>query len=406
MENKLILPCLRGLIGDWVFYSTLMSAEQISGWVKPVKDIRESKYLDEELQRELKDRKKAISKYLLTDKNRFFNSIVVGVFGGVPDWFEFDLSKASDLIPSNQIENIKQSIGLMVVSGAEQMFAIDGQHRVAGIDIATKEDKKKILLEDKFSVILVAHVDDKLGMKRTRKLFSDINKNAKPVAGGDKIKIDEEDLSSIVTRRIYADYQYFNGGQLISLTENAKLEKNDTTHFTNLLGLHSTNKVLKKLFKKIPKSQEWDEENVVVFIKIVEDFYNYIFANVNDYKSFFIDKNITIASTRVNNSYLLFRPVGLKLIAGLYVYFSNKENGLETLKTKINTLSFICPDSPFNNILWNNGKMEAKDAYQKFALDFAIYLLGEMPNEREANLLLKYREILKKPLANLPAKIT
>ncbi len=402
MEKKLILPCLRGLIGDWVFYSTLMSANQISEWVKPVKDIRESKSLDEELQRALKDRKKAIAKYLLTDKNRFFNSIVVGVFGGVPDWFEFDLSKASNLIPPNEMENIKQSIGLMVVSGAEQMFAIDGQHRVAGIDIASKEDKKNILAEDQFSVILVAHVDDKLGMKRTRKLFSDINKNAKPVAGGDKIKIDEEDLASIVTRRVYADYQYFNGGKLISLTENAKLEKNDEEHFTNLLGLHSTNKVLKKLFKKIPKSQEWDEENVIVFLKIVVDFYNFIFTNVNDYKSFFIDKKLTIATARVNNSYLLFRPVGLKLMAGLYVHFSSKADGLKTLKTKINKLSFICPDSPFNNILWNNGKMEAKDAYQKFALDYAIYLLGEIPKEKVANLLLKYREIIKNPEANLP----
>ena len=43
--------------------------------IKPVKNIREHKNLDEVLQRDLKDRKKAIAKYLLTDKSRFFNSI-------------------------------------------------------------------------------------------------------------------------------------------------------------------------------------------------------------------------------------------------------------------------------------------------------------------------------------------
>lgn len=405
MEKKLILPCLRGLVGDWIFYSTLMSASEIATWIKPVKNIREAASLDEVLQRDLKDRKKAIARYLLTDKNRFFNSLVVGVFGGVPDWFEFDLSKTDKVIPLEQVQTIKQSVGLMVFSGAEQMFAIDGQHRVAGIEIAVNDDKNKILADDQFSVILVAHVDDNLGMKRTRKLFSDINKNAKPVAGGDKIKIDEEDLCSIVTRRVYANYPYFDGGKLISLTENAKLEKDDITHFTNLLGLHSTNKVLKKLYKKIPKTQEWDEGNVIALKTIVEEFYNFSIQNVTDYKNFFIDKTLDLVDARKNNSYLLFRPIGIKLLAGIYVHYKQKVNGLELMKAKINSLSFICPNSPFNKILWNNGKMEAKEAAQKLALELSLYLLDELPIEREGALLIKYREALKSPDISLPAKL-
>jgi DNA sulfur modification protein DndB len=405
MEKKLILPCLRGLVGDWVFYSTLMSASEIATWIKPVKNIREAESLDEVLQRDLKDRKKAIARYLLNDKNRFFNSIVVGVFGGVPDWFEFDLSKTNKVIPLEQVETIKQSVGLMVFSGSEQMFAIDGQHRVAGIQIAVNDDKLKILADDQFSVILVAHVDDNLGMKRTRKLFSDINKNAKPVAGGDKIKIDEEDLCSIVTRRVYANYSYFNGGKLISLTENAKLEKDDTTHFTNLLGLHSTNKVLKKLFKRTPKTQDWDEVNVVALNNIVEEFYDFVIQNVTDYRSYFIDKTLNLVNARKNNSYLLFRPIGLKLLAGIYVHYKQKQNGLELMKAKINGLSFTCPNSPFNMILWNNGKMEAKEASQKLALELSLYLFGELPNDREDTLLIKYRELLKSPQTPLPTKL-
>ncbi len=405
MERKLIIPCLRGLIGDWVYYSTLMSAIEIAEWIKPVKNIREAEILDNVLQRDLKDRKKAIAKYLLNDNNRFFNSLVVGVFGGVPDWFEFDLTQTNKVIPFEQVQTIKQSLGLMVFSGTEQLFAIDGQHRVAGIEIAVKDDKSKILADDQFSVILVAHVDDSLGMKRTRKLFSDINKNAKPVSGGDKIKIDEEDLCSIVTRRIYANYSYFNAGQLISLTENAKLEKDDTTHFTNLSGLHSTNKILKKLYKKIPNTQEWDEENVISLNSIVEDFYNFSIQNVSDYKSFFIDKSLSIVDARRNNSHLLFRPIGLKLLAGIYVHYMQKENGIELLKSKINSISFIFPNSPFNKILWNNGKMEAKEASQKLALELSLYLLGELKLMSESELLKKYREALKNSEISLPPKL-
>lgn len=405
MDNKLIIPCLRGVMGDWVFYSTLMTATDIAKWIKPVKNIREAASLDEVLQRDLKDRKKAIAKYLLTDKNHFFNSLIVGVFGDVPDWFEFDLSQADKVIPEEQIENVKQSVGLMVFNGSEQLFAIDGQHRVAGIEIAVSDDKNNILEDDQFSVILVAHVDDKLGMKRTRKLFSDINKNAKPVAGGDKIKIDEEDLCSIVTRRIYAEYSHFNGGKLISLTENAKLEKDDVSHFTNLLGLHSVNKILKKIYKKVPKTQDWDEENVILFNNIVKDFYDFIIANVSDLKKYFTDKTLTLTVARKNNSYLLFRPIGLKLLAKLYVYYKVK-NDLHKLSQKINQISFIMPNSPYNLILWNNGKMEAKESNQKIAYELTLYLMDELSSKNENILLDKYKEILKNPIATLPNKLS
>ncbi len=405
MEQQLILPCLRGLLGDWVFYSTLMTAEQIAVWIKPVKNIREHKSLDEILQRDLKERKVQISKYLLSDKSRFFNSIIVGVFGDVPEWYEFDLNKVSDTLSNIDSSEIKNSIGLMILDGREQMFAIDGQHRVAGIEIANKNDGKGILSADQFSVILVAHVDDKLGMKRTRKLFSDINKNARPVSGGDKIKIDEQDLCSIVTRRIYANYKYFHNGKIISLTESAKLDDNDFENFTNLMGLQNTNKVLRRIFKRKNLTNEWDEENVVAFYKIVEGFYNFVIPTIGEFKQYFIDKTLTLKKARTRNNYLLFRPIGIKILAGLYVHYYSIPDGLTFLKKNINKISFIFPNSPFNHIVWNNGKMESREAYQKLSLEIALYILGALSEAREKTLLEKYRDVLKDNNVTLPNKI-
>lgn len=404
MKSKMILPCLRGLMGDWVYYSTLMTAKQISQWIKPVKDIREAKSLDEVLQRDLNDRKGQIAKYLLNDESRFFNSIVVGVFENVPEWFEFDMSNAGSIIPDMDRENIKQSVGVMAFSGKEKMFAIDGQHRVAGIDIAVRQDANKVLVDDQFSVIFVAHIDDALGMKRTRKLFSDINKNAKPVSGGDKIKIDEGDLNAIVTRRLYATYSHFNCGKLISLTESEKLDNNDTTHFTNLLGLYNTNRVLRNLFRKTPGTNDWDEENVLKFQGIVEEFYNFVIINITDYTNFFINKTLDIKTTRKNNAYLLYRPVGLKLLAKLYVHYF-KLNKLDILSKKINKVNFIMPESPFNYVFWNSGKMLAREANQNIAFELTLYLLGDLAKERESSLLEKYRDLLKNSKTALPRKL-
>ena len=411
MKQKLILPCLRGVIGNWVYYSSLMNAKQISEWILPEKDIRESKSLDEILQRDLKERRIKIASYLLKDDSRFFNSIIVGVFGKAPNWVEFDLSKAKDLIgDDDEQEYIKDSIGLLAFNGDEKMFAIDGQHRVSGITIANSEDRKKsieeqILKDDQFSVIFIAHKDDEIGRKRTRKLFSDINKKAVQVAEGDKIKIDEEDINAIVTRRLYANYTYFENGKIISLTENAKLDNNDIESFTNLLGLNNTNKILKKLFKKKHKTVEWDIENVDCFYEIVTDFYDFMINNVSDYKSFFIDKTLSIKNTRLQNKYLLFRPIGLKLLARLYVHYYNLPDGLSKLKKSINTIGFIFPDSPFNKILWNNGKMEAKEINQNLAFDLSLYLFGDLPDIHVPMLENKYRDILKNPDAILPEKL-
>lgn len=387
--TKLILPCLRGVIGDWVYYSSLMTASQINDWIHTAKDIREAKSLDEELQRDLKDRKKDIAKYLLNDNSRFFNSIIVGIFGGVPDWLEFDLSKAQEKY-SNSFDEVymKDSLGLMVFDGDEKMFAIDGQHRVAGIQLAYQEELKKdtdkrVLVDDQFSVIFVAHVDDCLGMKRTRKLFSDINKNAKAVAKRDKIIIDEQELASIVTRRVYAESKYFDNGELIALSESTNLESNDTTHFTNITNLYDIIKRLRVLYK-IPKgTNEWDESNILSFKMLVDQFLDDIFTSKSEYIDFFITKRTGLKDLRRNNAFLLFRPVGFTMITRLYIEFY-KNNDISFFKKNIDRISYQFPESPFNKIIWNNGKMDTKAKTQTLMVDLTLYILGKYTNDREA----------------------
>jgi DNA sulfur modification protein DndB len=408
--TKLILPCLRGVIGDWVYYSTLMTAEQISKWIKTAKDIREAKSLDEELQRDLKERKKQIAKYLLSDNSRFFNSIIVGIFDGIPDWREFDLSKAQEEY-SDQFNSsyFKESLGLMVFNGDEKMFAIDGQHRVAGIQMAYDEDcekdvKNQILIDDQYSVIFVAHVDDCLGMKRTRKLFSDINKNAKPVAKRDKIIIDEQEITAIVTRRVFAEYPRFDEGKLIALSESTNLESDNTTHFTNITNLYDVVKILHGLYK-IPKgTNEWDEENIVQFKSIVFDFLDKIIEQKKEYKEFFILKTKTLSELRANNAYLLFRPVGFTMIAKLFVEFAKRKE-TDFFFNNIDKISYVFPDSPFNKIIWNNGKMDVKGGSQTLMVDLTLYLLRKYRKDTD-DLLRRLRDITKNDNIELPNQLS
>lgn len=401
MKNyKLALPCLRGIIGDWVYYSSLMTAEQIKESVSTVKEIREASNLDEVLQRKLKERKSDIARYILNNESRFFNSIILGVFDGVPNWIEFDLKeKFNSVLKNEDVQNSESSMGIMIFDGYEQIFAIDGQHRVEGIKIAIDKDSEKIK-DDQYSVLFIAHIDDENGRIRTRRLFSDINTNAKSVSKGDRIIIDEDDLNAIVARKLYSSYDYFRGGQIISVSEQANLDREDTTYFTNLIGLHSVNKQLSELYK-IPRTEKKNSKyNIDEFYSVVTNFYDFVIENVNDYKSYFIDKDLSLSQARENNSYLLFRPIGLILIAKLYVYFI-KNFSKEEFK-EINKLSFVFPDSHLNKILWNSGKMDVRMKNQKLAFQFTLYLLGKYPESKIDDLEKLYIEILRDDNARLP----
>jgi DNA sulfur modification protein DndB len=405
MKNyKIALPCLRGVIGNWIYYSSLMSAKQISDSVSTVKEIREATNLDEVLQRKLKERKNDISRYLLNNNSRFFNSIILGVFDGVPKWIEFDLTEQFDEeLNKNDVQNSEASMGIMVFNGDEKIFAIDGQHRVEGIKIALEKDEE-VIKDDQYSVIFIAHIDNDLGRKRTRRLFSDINTNAKQVSKGDRIIIDEDDINAIVARKLYKDCKYFNTSNIISVSEQSNLDKEDSTHFTNLITLHTVNRHLKKLYRIPNGTKQNDIDNIDSFYKITEEFYDFIFENINDYKHYFIDKTLTLATARHNNSYLLYRPIGLVLIARFYVFYKLNKINLDELK-RLNELSFCFPGSHLENILWYNGNMEVKQKNQNLAFDFTLYLLNKFPSNKEDSLLNTFRSVIKNQDAVLPHKI-
>lgn len=410
-RSQLILPCLRAVIGDWVYYSSVMTAEQISDWVMPVKDIRESKVLDDYLQRELKEEKmQRISEYLLTDKQHFFNSIIIGIFGEVPDWIGLNYLtkeyKGREFFSPEQISYVSESSGIMLFGGNEQMFALDGQHRVEGIKAALgKVDRDKdstAFATDQFSVILVGHIDDAKGRKRSRKLFSDINKNAKQVGRVDKIKIDEEDINAIVSRRIFAQYKYFQGTSLIALSETSSLETDDVIHFANLATLDTVCRKLKKIFRKTKGLHEWEDVNVDRFYSIVEGFYDFIIEVIPEYRAFFIDKSLTLEKARDKNRYFLFRPIGIKLLAILYANFY-KDLGF--LKENLGKLNFVMPESPLHKIVWYKDKMLANTANQTLAYELIVYMLGRYPEEKLEALKAKFVSITKQDGAELPPKI-
>jgi DNA sulfur modification protein DndB len=403
MNNTWHVPCLRGVIGDWVYYSTIMTANQITARVMAAKEIREAKALDDYLQRDLKTRVRKIAAYLRKRDHRFFSSIVLGVFDGLPDWVELDLSALGEKLKIANPQEIEESLGVLIFDGAEKIFAIDGQHRVEGIKAAATADPER-LQNDQYSALLVAHRDDALGKVRTRRLFCDINKNAVAVSEGDKVVIDEDELTAITTRRIYAEYAPFNGGAEIAVTEKKEqLSEDGLERFTSLLAVHTVCKRLKKLYEKPKGTMENAPEAVNALQTIVSGFFDLVIGHEPSLNRYFQQKNSTLQAERDNNRSVFFRPVGLEVLARLYAYFWQKKQ-LTTLRYALGSLKFDNPGGIFDGVLWNNGKIDASAKAKAAGVELCLYLLHQLTLAQETKLTETLREVTKNANYALPPK--
>jgi DNA sulfur modification protein DndB len=162
--KKLHLPCLRGVFGSWTYFSTVIKVKDLvtEGRVITVSESSElySKNINEVLQREIdKKRIKTIKEYLLTIQDRFFSSLIVAIHKGDPRWADFDIEKQfrvdNEIIDEEQAEFIENKLGVLTLSGNEEIFVLDGQHRLLGLRESYKANNE--IGNDEVSIIFVVH---------------------------------------------------------------------------------------------------------------------------------------------------------------------------------------------------------------------------------------------------------
>lgn len=375
-NTSLILPCLRGAIGTWVYYSVVIPFTELHR-VDTSHKIKEDKELDKWLQRELGNRVDNIKKYLLNENERFFNTIVVGVYGDAPDWYSLDLSVLDEKYRLSISERVKDSLGVMTLTGKEVLFTVDGQHRVEAIKRAIESDPKRFQ-NDELSVIFVAHKEDEEGYVKTRKLFATINREAKQPSENDLAIIDETYAYNIVARMVYAKYNKLSG--LIKLTNDASMSRDDHKYFINLLSLVSVNKIIYKLSKYRDNkygSPTYAERTELY--KLTTGFYDFVTDNIEEYINFFNNKSLLKKYRNIEPNQplnLLFLPIGLSLLAHLYVHFY-KHKKTSTLKDKINKINFDLYEGHFKEIYFNPAKNKINTSNQVVGRRLALRLLGE-----------------------------
>lgn len=233
--QSLQLPALRGHMGDWIYYICLMKFKDVAQRIRSAGEIHIGTSMAELLQRSLSSRSEEIKTYLTLQPQRFFNAIVVGTYGGNPNWYEFVVrSNVPTQMDTADFE--AGVVGILQLDGNEKIWAIDGQHRVAGIRSAIAEAPD--LMNEEICVIFVRGVTsesratDPAGFERTRRLFTTLNRYAKAVSKKDIIALDEDDITAIVTRSLVEQLPLFR--DKVAIRETRNIPVRDTTNFTTI----------------------------------------------------------------------------------------------------------------------------------------------------------------------------
>lgn len=410
------IPAIRGILGDIVYYTASFTFKQIAERVKKVDgELHTSTSLKDQLQRSLTNNYESITNYILSQKEHFFNALVLAVYDGEPVWNEIEVGfKGEDYF----------NMGFLMLNGEEKIFPVDGQHRVEGIKDAIKENPE--LEDETISVILIGHQKNKEGMERTRRIFSTLNRYAKPVSIGDIIALDEDDTVAIVTRNMLESFSLFMNDNISDDKKTKALADKDVKSFTSLIKLYETNKVIYKYYtsfrdvtKRLHTNKEVDE-----FLKFrpkqtkIDDFEKYLTVFWTTFIDKFEGMKEYVASSETNaaasfrnreiGGLLYFRPVALPelIIAILETCFRTKISLAESMSV-YSKLEMCISQEPWKNVLWDSERHTMIMANKTLVHLLLMFMQdkSKLKKTEIASLKKRYAKILNVELSDIEIKL-
>lgn len=411
----LIMPALRGIMGDWVYYSCLMNLGELSKRVNFASELHKNKSLSDMIQRQLKgDRSSQIAEYIRSQKERFFNSLVIATYKGQPNWHAISrvTQKGKDRELSSIDEETLGSVGFLTLHGDEKLFALDGQHRLAGIKKAVAAGLQQNPL-DEVSVIFVAHEVTKKGLERTRRLFTTLNKTARPVSKGDIIALDEDDVMAICVRKLIEETELFSGARIATVASN-NMPVSNTTSLTTIGNLYD---VLLILFTqsswdlKGPKSDlsraRPDDKVLKRFFDYALGYFELLRENCAELRSFFAASDTESIVRKHRGSHggkMTFRPIGLEILTRVVARLT-KEMPLKEAVVLTAELPRDLTSPPYEGLMWEVGKKTISNAHKATLREVLLYMLGDYAKWKQETLLERYRRETGEDTISLPKRV-
>jgi len=359
MNNITLLPAIRSRVGDWMFYTASMSFSSVKQLIKSPDEIHDRQKLADWIQREAIDtHADSIANYIQNNEQRFLGALVIGVYDGDPNWIPLNVNFSSDLVdvPDESRDHIAGKLGLLKLSGAEKLFAIDGQHRVAGIKKALESETDNLSGSDEeVTAIFVSHNgSSEEGKQRTRRLFTTLNKKAKRISKAAEIALDEDNGFAIVTRMLIDSHWLFEDErEHISYTSTGAIKAEETNTITSVVGLHE---IIKDLFldvKRVFEGSRPTDEQLERHLSTCTSFLDFLLEQSEEFKSVFVDKTQSASYYRTDENHLLFRPIGQRAFAKAVLVLINRGIDLESAVGVLLQANLNISSNDWHHILWD-----------------------------------------------------
>lgn len=350
--------------------------------VSMAEEIHKSNTLRDLIQRQVNKSRAAteITSYLLMQEQRLFNALVIGVYGGAPNWYELAIHRDERYKIESAYDYLDETLGILSLEGSENLFALDGQHRVVGIKGAIEKDSA--LGEEEVAAIFVAHKNTPSGMERTRRLFTTLNRYAKPVNKKEKIALDEDDVIAIITRRLIDEYPLFR--EKISVAGTKSIPPTDKKSFTTIITLYD---VLVTFFRQEIRDLEYKlrlrppDDTVDFFHEEATELWDAMIENFPPLQEVAESQSSDEVPGKYrgrDGGHLLFRPIGLLIVLKVIRQFVDSGLSLQTAARRVAQAPMDLANDPWVSLLWDavNHRMITASENQRAATSMLYSSLG------------------------------
>lgn len=404
------IPCIKGKMGSIDYYLATMKAGEVIARIRTAKEIPgwDEMGIEERMQREINwDRvENEIARYLAEDPDHFFGALVVGIYHS--QGMEFEPLEDIPGIPKIY-QNAIRPFGLLHMHGGELLFALDGQHRLKGDEVAITgltHDGDRVetfkpnpdLAEEDISLVLFAYEPE----KRSRKVFNKINKYAKQTSKGDNIITSEDDAFAIIARWLMG-----TNGHAATVKQDLVNWKSNTlanthTMFTTVSVLYESAKTLLVNEDVDPQFRPKDKD-LGRYYEEVRDIWAALLADFKPFHQAVTGDKRDLPELR--QKFLALKPVGQMAIMEGVQFARTHGVDLTDIIKALNRIPWELNDKLWLNVLvMPGGKVHSGKTTVRLAARIIARMVGaKFTDEERDSLLTDYRNALGNDGMDLPA---
>jgi len=425
-------PTIRAQMGDWFYYLTTFPFYEVAHRIRPATEFFHPNNMNEWIQREVIPRRRnEIAEYLLTTKERFFNGIVVGIYLGEPNWYGIEVDENNIFGAPGLDRRFENALGVLELTGDERLYAIDGQHRVAGIKEALDQlehdeervDEYRQLANEDLGIIMVAADIDAGQLQRIRRMFSTLNKTARPVSKAELVALDEDDASAIITRRLATEFKELNKvtpvtGQrpdwgLVHLGKSTQISPSNHHSITTIVTLYDI--VGSALSPEVATLRAQHgvnragETQLQELYEKAEGIWNLLKENSPEMADVLGSEPGNLLASkyrRDDGGHVLFRPIGQQAFSDALGVLRSRQIPTETAIRYLCSVPMQLAQLPWERVMWDPTTNKMVNSNRALAGALFLHMVGQTPKSKTYDLEERYQalygEIEKAPFDQLP----